>query len=88
MSAPIEMEDLNLDRNRARCIGLALIRTRGQQKAAAELVGLSPRALNYVLTHNGLAPLVEIGQSAAIDEPAARVSVEAFAVTFTPVTGR
>lgn len=74
IAEPVD-DSLNLERNRAACIGLALIRTRGEQKRASALVGVSPRVLNYMIKADGLRPLIDIGRTAVEDEACA---VDAF----------
>ena len=85
MEPSIDPDDLNLERNRVSCIGRALIRTRGQQTTAAPLLGLTTRMMNYVITHHGLRPLVEIGALAATNEDAARAALAAFVRAYVPV---
>lgn len=74
--------DLNLARVEARTIAMALIEARGEQKAAAVLLGLSPRVLNYKLRHHGLYELVEIAMTDPVD---AIGRVNRFLATWTPI---
>lgn len=75
-------DDLNLERRRVWCIGRALIRTRGQQQLAAELLGVTPRVLRYLIASRDLQRLVAIGHAAASDEAAAQSRLAQFVATY------
>ena len=75
---PDDPYDVNLDRNRAMCVGVALIRSRGQQNRAAQLLGVSACALGRLLTVHDLRPLLEIGVAATNNEDEARARLVGF----------
>ena len=78
-------DDLNVERNRVMLVGRALIRTRGQQKLAAALLGISPRVLSYLLTCHELRPFVQLGKDAARDEAAAIDRLTQFVASYIAV---
>lgn len=61
--------ELNLDRVYAITIGEALLRSRGIQKHAAVLLGVSPRVLNYVIKQRRLNDMIELTRGLVIDDP-------------------
>lgn len=79
------VEDLDLTRNRVRCIGAALMRTRGIQTEAARLLGITPRVLNHMLSAYGLRRLIDIGKLAIRDEGAASDLLARFLVDYVPI---
>jgi len=62
---PVDVDDrLNLERNQAACIGLALIQAKGRQNLACRMLGVTPRTLNYTIKRYELTSLINIGRTA------------------------
>jgi hypothetical protein len=70
----------HLERVRADFVAQALVRTRGNQKRAGALLGLSERMIGYLIQERSLQPLVAIAQDATVTEDEALYAMRTYLV--------